>query len=67
MSVKDAKPKRKVAVPLPEGCSWEAFTQQVVMGETESGEPAGVAGAQGEQERRWLPFRAWCKCRGWPY
>lgn len=30
VSVKDAKPKRKVAVPLPEGCSWEAFTSQVL-------------------------------------
>ncbi|GAB4819805.1 hypothetical protein N2152v2_006851 [Parachlorella kessleri] len=29
VSVKDAKPKRKVAVPLPEGSTWEAFLQQV--------------------------------------
>lgn len=28
--MRDAKPKRKVAVPLPEGCSWGAFMQQVM-------------------------------------
>lgn len=27
--VKDAKPKRKVAVPVPDGYSWEDFLQQV--------------------------------------
>ena len=29
VSVKDAKPKRKVAVPIPENGSWELFVGQV--------------------------------------
>lgn len=29
VSVKDAKPKRKVAVPVPEGCTWDQFCGQV--------------------------------------
>lgn len=29
VSVKDAKPKRKVAVPIPEGSTWEAFCRSV--------------------------------------
>ena len=29
MSVKDAKPKRKVAVPVPEGGTWDQFLRQV--------------------------------------
>ena len=29
VSVKDAKPKRKVAVPIPENGSWEQFIGQV--------------------------------------
>ncbi|KAK9820157.1 hypothetical protein WJX72_006776 [[Myrmecia] bisecta] len=29
VSVKDAKPRRKVAVPVPDGFSWEQFVQQV--------------------------------------
>ena len=29
VSVKDTKPKRKVAVPIPENGSWEVFLTQV--------------------------------------
>ena len=29
VSIKDAKPKRKVAVPIPENGSWEVFLGQV--------------------------------------
>lgn len=29
VSVKDAKPKRKVAVPIGDGASWEQFCSQV--------------------------------------
>lgn len=29
VSVKDAKPKRKVAVPVPEGGTWDQFCRQV--------------------------------------
>jgi hypothetical protein len=29
VSVKDAKPKRKVAVPIPEGGAWDQFCRQV--------------------------------------
>lgn len=29
VSVKDAKPRRKVAVPVPDGASWESFCSQV--------------------------------------
>jgi len=29
VSVKDAKPKRKVAVPIPENGNWDAFIEQV--------------------------------------
>jgi hypothetical protein len=49
VSVKDAKPKRKVAVPIPEGGSWESFLAQVRSKLKLSGIAAVYLASTGEQ------------------
>lgn len=52
VSVKDAKPKRKVAVPVPDSASWDQFLRQVAAKLKISGVAAIYLAASGEQVMR---------------
>jgi hypothetical protein len=59
VSVKDAKPKRKVAVPIGDGSSWDQFCSQVRL----VGAAPGWGGC-GQRVR--LSFAAAGRAQGWP-